>query len=337
MRKISIIIIAFTVTLISFNPAAAWWEDYSDWWGGLYGNGCRGNYTQSTCKPPSLPPGQGKSLSCTFYYSTDACCCEGLVWVPDSPTNINISAQGNTINMDWNADPATDRYELWWSTSPVIHRGKDNKKAFTGNSFSHTNLKYDTKYYYTIDVVGTYGRSNFYFNKTTETDPNPPQNTAPQINAGTDRDIEWPNNTLTLYGSVSDDGLPNPPGNVTISWSLFSGPGQVQFSNPQSLTTSVTLPMNMGTYIFRISADDGQYVSTDDVSIGFGLPTSGDWIISSDFTLNQNYTATANVEVSNGAVLTIPDGVTLDIDMANHNLTVREGSGVLIRQGGKID
>jgi hypothetical protein len=40
--------------------------------------------------------------------------------------------------------------------------------------------------------------------------------------------------------------------------------------------------------------------------------------------------------VQDGAVLTIPGTVTLDIDFTNHNLTVKSGSGILIKSGGKI-
>jgi len=61
-----------------------------------------------------------------------------------------------------------------------------------------------------------------------------------------------------------------------------------------------------------------------------------DTTISSDCTITSTVTAGGNVTVQNGAVLTIPSGITLDIDFATKNLTVQSGGGVLIEAGGKI-
>jgi hypothetical protein len=52
--------------------------------------------------------------------------------------------------------------------------------------------------------------------------------------------------------------------------------------------------------------------------------------------LKSNATVNGNVIVPNGVVLTIPNGVTLDIDFATKNLTVQAGGGVLIKSGGTI-
>ena len=47
-----------------------------------------------------------------------------------------------------------------------------------------------------------------------------------------------PTAAAALSGSVDDDGLPNPPGAVTTTWSKVSGPGSVSFGNPNQLNTS---------------------------------------------------------------------------------------------------
>ena len=65
-------------------------------------------------------------------------------------------------------------------------------------------------------------------------------------------------------------------------------------------------------------------------------PTSGDWIITSSCTINSNTTIQGDVIVRDGSVLTIPSGVTLDIDFVSFNLTVQSGSGVLIKSGGTV-
>ena len=66
------------------------------------------------------------------------------------------------------------------------------------------------------------------------------------------------------------------------------------------------------------------------------LPTSGDWIITSSCSLENNFTSPANILVQDGATLTILNGFILGIDFTQFNLTVESGSGVLIQSGGAI-
>jgi len=65
-------------------------------------------------------------------------------------------------------------------------------------------------------------------------------------------------------------------------------------------------------------------------------PASGHWTVRLTCTMTGDATADGNVIVPNGVVLTIPNGVTLDINFATKNLTVRAGGGVLIQSGGSI-
>src|SRR5207245_9080593 len=72
------------------------------------------------------------------------------------------------------------------------------------------------------------------------------QNQPPTVNAGPDQTVILPN-SATLSGTASDDGLPNPPGTVTTTWSKFSGPGTVTYGDdsPPSTTASFSAA---GTY-----------------------------------------------------------------------------------------
>jgi hypothetical protein len=65
-------------------------------------------------------------------------------------------------------------------------------------------------------------------------------------------------------------------------------------------------------------------------------PASGDWIVVASCTIPSSATAPANVEIRNNAVLTIPNGVSLNIDFTTKYLLVKSGSGVLVKAGGKI-
>ena len=62
-------------------------------------------------------------------------------------------------------------------------------------------------------------------------------NLAPVVGAGVDQTLPSPS-TTTLTGTATDDGNPIPPGQLTTTWSLASGPGSVTFSSPNTLSTS---------------------------------------------------------------------------------------------------
>ena len=81
-----------------------------------------------------------------------------------------------------------------------------------------------------------------------------PANTAPTVNAGAPQTITFPNG-VALDGTVSDDGLPNPPGTVTTTWGKVSGPGTVTFGNPNAVDTTASFSQ-AGTYVLQLTAND---------------------------------------------------------------------------------
>ena len=98
-------------------------------------------------------------------------------------------------------------------------------------------------------------------------------NQAPVVNAGPDQVITLPNDA-PLDGTVSDDGLPQPPSLVT-TWSKASGPGTVTFANAAAVDTRASFSV-AGTYLLELRASDGQLVSRDTVAIvGHDIPSSG--------------------------------------------------------------
>jgi hypothetical protein len=108
----------------------------------------------------------------------------------------------------------------------------------------------------------------------------PPINASPQVNAGPDQTITLPA-TANLDGTVTDDGLPNPPGAVTTSWSKQSGPGSVTFGNISAASTTAGFS-EAGTYVLRLTAHDAALAASGDVTVtvnaagggGGGLPRS---------------------------------------------------------------
>ena len=90
-------------------------------------------------------------------------------------------------------------------------------------------------------------------------------NQAPQVNAGSDQTITLPA-SANLDGTVTDDGLPTPPGAVTTTWSKVSGPGTVTFGNASAVDTTASFSA-AGSYVLRLTANDSALQATDDVNV----------------------------------------------------------------------
>ena len=108
-----------------------------------------------------------------------------------------------------------------------------------------------------------------------------PVNRAPSVNAGPDRGI-FQTQAAALSGSVTDDGLPNPPAAVSLAWSKVSGPGSVAFANPAVAATTATFS-TPGSYVLRLAANDGSLLSSDDMSVQV---TAGDGSSSVDIAVS---------------------------------------------------
>ena len=96
--------------------------------------------------------------------------------------------------------------------------------------------------------------------------PGSSDNQPPAVNAGSDLTIFLPDNSVLLDGTVADDGLPNPPAEVTTTWSQVSGPGTVAFDDANELNTTATFS-DAGTYVLELTADDGEVTASDEVTI----------------------------------------------------------------------
>jgi uncharacterized protein YegP (UPF0339 family) len=89
-------------------------------------------------------------------------------------------------------------------------------------------------------------------------------NQPPLVDAGPDREVLA--HETELEGIVSDDGLPDPPGAVTLLWERVSGPGEVWFSDPAAAFTQATFSAK-GAYTLRLTADDSASRTSDEVQL----------------------------------------------------------------------
>ena len=75
-------------------------------------------------------------------------------------------------------------------------------------------------------------------------------NQAPTVDAGLDQDVDLPNDA-TLDATVTDDGLPDPPGSVTTTWTKDSGPGTVTFGSASAVDTTAAFSVS-GVYVLKL-------------------------------------------------------------------------------------
>lgn len=89
----------------------------------------------------------------------------------------------------------------------------------------------------------------------------PPVNGPPTVDAGADRAAVVPA-TVSLAGSIDDDGR---TAGVVTTWMQVAGP-PVTIDDPGALAITVSIEV-AETYLFRLEADDGEFVVSDDVTI----------------------------------------------------------------------
>ena len=97
------------------------------------------------------------------------------------------------------------------------------------------------------------------------------------MEAGPDQTIVLPSDAV-LDGAVTDDGLPNPPGQVTTTWSQVSGPGTVTFADGSAVDTTASFSV-AGTYVLRLTADDSESTALNEVTVTVNVntaPVTGD-------------------------------------------------------------
>ena len=127
------------------------------------------------------------------------------------------------------------------------------------------------------------------------------------------------NNWLTVQGTVSDDGKPVPPGNLTVTWNLVAGPATPTIVPSNAPNCLIKFPAP-GTYTLRLSAYDGQYQGSDE----FTAVVDPDFAISNGLLAywrfaEANGTATADAS-GNNRTATITGGATFIAGRINNAL-----------------
>jgi hypothetical protein len=136
------------------------------------------------------------------------------------------------------------------------------------------------------------------------------------VDAGPDQTITLPAGVV-LDATVSDDGLPVPPGAVSTVWSVAGGPGEVRFADPGAVDTTAAFSV-AGSYVLRLTASDGVLSAFDEVTVtvrppdlifsdGFESGNLGAWTSSVTDGGNLGVTSTAALVGTRGLQALIND------------------------------
>lgn len=137
-------------------------------------------------------------------------------------------------------------------------------------------------------------------------------NTAPVVEAGADQTIEL-SDKLTLKGSAKDDNM-----NLTYQWEATTTPNgaTVTFVNQDKAVSDVTVD-TVGTYVFTLTVGDGEYNSTDTITV----------VVSEDTPLPEVLASYSFDELDEAAIDTATSGTAMVTDNSsagNDALIVRK-------------
>ena len=128
-----------------------------------------------------------------------------------------------------------------------------------------TDLNDNQTYYFAVSAYNEFGESALSTELIYEPTPSL-ENQPPAVNAGSNRMITLPENSVFLDSTLTDDGLPDPPGATTTIWTQISGPATVLFNDATNVDTWASFPV-AGTYVLHLEADDGDFSVGDEVTI----------------------------------------------------------------------
>jgi hypothetical protein len=155
-----------------------------------------------------------------------------------------------------------------------------------------------------------------------------PVNQPPNVEAGDEQTLILPADgepvIVTLSGTVMDDGLPDPPAQLTTLWEKIDGPEGIEFAEEAAMETTVSIA-EAGSYLIRLSASDGALDASDVVQIiveNSDLPPE-----SADDQYSMAWNTTLVVEVTDGVLANdndpegLPLTATLLSDVVHGQLT----------------
>jgi len=154
-----------------------------------------------------------------------------------------IIGTNNLINID----PHLDNNYLLKADSPCIDAGVANY-AYEGKKLIIPQKSYFGK----APDIGAYEYGSSIDNAF-----------IPAVSAGKDILLKYPKNSVTLKAGLNNDAYRK---TMHIRWKKLSGPGNVQFSDPDKLNTTVKFS-SQGIYVLKITAENSLYNVSDEITV----------------------------------------------------------------------
>jgi len=187
----------------------------------------------------------------------------------DAGANVNVTLP-NAANLAGSVnDDGLPSNTLTLAWTQVSGPGTTN---FANPDSATTTASFSTAGTYVLRLTANDGALTDSDELTVTVNPQPPVNTAPSVNAGSNQTITLPA-AANLSGTVSDDGLPSNA--LTTGWSVVTGPGSVNFADANATVTSASFTVE-GVYVLRLTADDTALSSTDDITITVNAAPNSD-------------------------------------------------------------
>ncbi len=193
-----------------------------------------------------------------------------LVLAPDDPDT--TAGEGRSFAFVSGLGGMSIRPQLldgdWWANIYTSDQG-----ANYGALFGVFNYQGNPRlaHFYFKDIDGNV--ADEFFVRSTVGAEEAPTNHAPAVDAGPDLVVAYPA-VASLDATVTDDGLPVPPGAVTTVWSQAGGPGNVTFADADAVDTTASFS-GSGTYVLRLTADDGTLSGSDTVTVTVNAEPGG--------------------------------------------------------------
>jgi len=234
-------------------------------------------------------------------YVVEVSVSDGLLTDVDTVT-IEVSEPGPGVRLTESAgttevseDGQNDTYTLVLMTQPIadvtVNLSPDSQLSVDPTSIVFTSGNWDQVRTVTVSAVDDHADETQHSGIITHTvssgDPDyngatvdnltvsiedNDENFAPEITlvSPTSSTVAIPSGVgLMLDTTVTDDGLPIPPGALTLTWSKVSGPGTLTWDHPDQEDTGVQFSAD-GDYVLRLTADDGSLQTTLDVEVEVG-------------------------------------------------------------------
>lgn len=255
-----------------------------------------------------------------------------------TPHNLVATTKSATeIDLSWSSYNTATGYKI--ERESPIGGGFSTLAADTGTTatiYSNSGLTGSTLYNYRVSAIIPSGTTNPSSGSSATTSAA----TAPL--AITNLTALSGDHQITLSWTAPNNGG-SPNIDYIIQYKLSTSLSYTTFPDGISATTggTVTGLTNGLSYDFKVSAVNavGTSLASNVVSAlppVICTPPVGNWVIASSCKIIGTITATGDVSVQDGALVTIENGGTLNIDFTHFKLLVKSGSGVLIKSGGKI-